>query len=85
MAYMQQSHFQQMWHHDFHVMLRNFLLPLFCIWIPYLSHSDGFGNSEILNCSDVFARGEKLYKPENMFKQTHINFFYSDNMTSFLN
>ena len=43
------------------------------------------GNSEILHCSDVFERRQKLCKPENIFKQTRVNFFYRENMTSFLN
>ena len=43
------------------------------------------GNSEMLPCSNVFARRQKLYKPENIFKQTRVNFFYRENMTSFLN
>ena len=43
------------------------------------------GNSKILHCSHVFARREKLYKQENIFKQTRVNFFYHENMTSFLN
>ena len=30
------------------------------------------GNSKILHCSDVFARREKLYKPEKNFKQTQL-------------
>ena len=33
------------------------------------------GNSEILHCSNVFARRQKLCKPENIFKQTCVNFF----------
>ena len=43
------------------------------------------GNSEILYCSDVFERRQKLYLPENIFKQTCVNFFHLANMTSFLN
>ena len=43
------------------------------------------GNSEILHCSDCFARHHKLCKPESIFKQTRVNFFYRVNMTSFLN
>ena len=43
------------------------------------------GNSEILRGSDVFARCQKLCKKENSFKQTRVNFFFRENMTSFLN
>ena len=43
------------------------------------------GNSEILHGSDVFARRQILCKPESIFKQTRVNFFYRENMTSFLN
>ena len=43
------------------------------------------GNSEILHCSDVFARCQKLCKPETIFKKTCVNIFYSKNMTPFLN
>ena len=43
------------------------------------------GNSEILYGSNVFARRHKLCKPENIFKQTRVNYFYRENMTSFLN
>ena len=43
------------------------------------------GNSESLNCSDVFARRQKLFKLENIFAHTRVNFFYRENMTSFLN
>ena len=40
-------------------------------------------NSKILYCSDDFARRQKLCKPENIFQQTHVNFSYRENMTSF--
>ena len=43
------------------------------------------GNSEILHGSDVFACCQKLCKEENSFQQTRVNFFYRENMTSFLN
>ena len=43
------------------------------------------GNSESLHCSNVFASHQKLFKPENIFEQTRVNFFYRENMTSFLN
>ena len=43
------------------------------------------GNSEILHGSDFFARRPKLCKPESIFKQTHVNFVYRENITSFLN
>ena len=33
----------------------------------------------------VFASGQKLFKPENILEQTRVNFFYRENMTSFLN
>ena len=42
------------------------------------------GNSEIVHYSDVFARRQKLFKPESIFKQTRVNIFYRENMTSFL-
>ena len=32
------------------------------------------GYSEILHCSDVFEHRQKLCKPENIFKQTRVNF-----------
>ena len=40
MEYKQQRHFQQMLRRDFLVTTRKFLLPLFCISVSYLSHSD---------------------------------------------
>ena len=43
------------------------------------------GYSEILHDSNIFARRHKLCKPESIFKQTRVNFFYRENMTSFLN
>ena len=43
------------------------------------------GNSQIWLCSDVFACRQKLCKPDSIFKQTRVNFFYRKNMTSFLN
>ena len=42
-------------------------------------------NFEILHCSKVFARCQKLFEPESIFMQTHVNFFTAKNMTSFLN
>ena len=84
MAYMQQRHFQQIWRRDVHVMTHKLLFPLFCIWATYLSHSDCL--VVILRLyTDDFARHQKLCKPENIFKQTHVNIFYSENITSFLN
>ena len=43
------------------------------------------GNSETLHCSDVLAHCQILWRPQSIFKQTHVNFFYCKNMTSFLN
>ena len=43
------------------------------------------GNSEILHYSDVFASRQNLCKPQSIFKQTRVNCFYRENMTSFLN
>ena len=40
---------------------------------------------QILRCSGEFARRQKLFKPENTFKQTGVSFFYRKNMMSFLN
>ena len=40
---------------------------------------------EILHCSGPFARRHKLFKPRNTSKQTRVEFFYRENMTSFLN
>ena len=37
------------------------------------------GNSEILYCSDNFARRQKLWKPENIFQQTR-QYFYCENI-----
>ena len=33
------------------------------------------GDSEILHFSDIFARHQKLCKPESIFKQRHVIFF----------
>ena len=33
------------------------------------------GNSEILHCSDVFERRQKLHKPENIFKANTCQLF----------
>ena len=33
------------------------------------------GNSESLQSSHVFARRQKLWKPQKIFKQTRVNFF----------
>ena len=40
--------------------------------------------SDILHCSDVFARRQKLFKQESIFKQTHVNIFLprKDNVIS---
>ena len=43
------------------------------------------GNSEIWLCSDVFTCRQKLCKKDSIFKQTHVNIFYRENMTSSLN
>ena len=40
------------------------------------------GSSEVLYCSDDFGRHQKLCKPENIFQQTRVNFFYHENMMS---
>ena len=85
MAYMQQHHFQQMWRHDDHVTTRKVLLQLFCIWTSYYLHSDCLVVNSEIHCFDVFSRRQKLCKPESIFKQTCVNFFYRQNMTSFLN
>ena len=53
--------------------------------IIYLSHIDCLVVILKFYTVDVFARREKFYKPENIFKQTLINFFKCENMTSFLN
>ena len=42
-------------------------------------------NSEILHCSGAFARRHKHCKPECCFMQTRVDYFYRENMTSFLN
>ena len=42
-------------------------------------------NSEVLHCSDAFARHHKHCKPQCSFMQTHVDYFYCENMTSFLN
>ena len=82
--YIQQHHFQQMWRHNVHVMTRKFLHPLFCISTSYLSHSDCQVVILKSHCSDVFAHHQKLCKPEHIFKQTLVNFFYCENMRSVL-
>ena len=42
-------------------------------------------NFEILDCSTNFTQRQKRFKQENTFKQTCVDFFYLENMTSFLN
>ena len=37
------------------------------------------GNSEILHCSNICTCPRKLCKPESIFKQTRVNFFYREN------
>ena len=45
-----------------------------------------FGASlEILDCFAHFTQRHKLFKQENSFKQTRVDFFNRENMTSFLN
>ena len=43
--------------------------------IIFIAHWLFGGNSEILHCSDAFARRQKLCKPVSIFKQTCVNFF----------
>ena len=44
------------------------------------------GNSGILHYSDVFARRQTSFNQGSIiFKQTLVNIFYRENMTSFLN
>ena len=47
----------------------------------YLSGAD----FEILHCFGPFARRHKLFKPRKTSKQTRVEIFYRENMTSFLN
>ena len=37
-------------------------------------------NFEILHCTDVFSERQKLLKQGSTFKQTHVIFFYRNNM-----
>ena len=64
---------------------QNFTSVILCMKIIFIEHWLFGGNSENEQCYDVFARRQKLCKPESIFKQTRVNFFYSINMTSFLN
>ena len=42
-------------------------------------------NFEIIHRSDAFSRCKNLFKHESTFKQARVDFFYRENMTSFLN
>ena len=70
MAYMQQSHFQQIGRRDVHVTTRKFLY----MNIIYIAQWLFGSNPEILHCSDVFANRQKLCYLDSIFKQTHVNF-----------
>ena len=90
MPYMRQRrqrHFQQVWRRNVHITTLKFLLLLFCISmnIIYISQWMFGDNSKILCYSNVFARRQKRFNPESIFKQTRIKIVYRENMTSFLN
>ena len=78
--------FQQMWHRDVHVTTRTFFLPLFCTSISYLSHSDCL--VVILKFYTVprLLHAVANFVNQKTFSSKHVsNFFYRENMTSFLN
>ena len=86
MPYMQQPHFRAnvtLWcsRNDTQI----FTSIIFHMNIIFIAQWLLSGNSEILHCSDVFEHCQKLRKPENVFKQTRVNFCYCANMRSFLN
>ena len=86
------SCFQQMWHRDANVTswcshneMQTFTYVILYMNIICIAQWLFVGDSEILHFSDIFARHQKLCKPESIFKQSYVNFFYYENMTSFLN
>ena len=81
---MQQGPFQQMWHHD----VQRHANFYFCYFV-YEHHiylTDCFVVIlKFYTLPMFFACHQKLCKPESIFKQTCVNLFYHENMTSFLN
>ena len=81
MAYMQQRYFKQIWRCDVHVTTHTFLLPLFCKWTSYFSHSDCLVVILKFYTVSCFGRQQKVCKLDNIFKQTRVNFFDRENIT----
>ena len=82
---LQQSHLQQLPRRVIYVTTYNILLLSFCIMNIICNAQWLYGaNFEILHCSEAFSWRKTLFKQEN-FKQTRVDFFYRENMTSFLN
>ena len=76
MVCMRQRHSLQVSHRDVDLTTYKMLLLLYCILTSYLSQSGLYGaDFQILHCSGAFGRRQKTFKPENTFKQTHVNFF----------
>ena len=84
-AYMQRRHFQQMWRRDVHVKTRKVLLLLFCLWRLYITHSDCLVVILKFYIIAMFLHAVRNFKPESIFKQTRVNIFYRESMTSFVN
>ena len=83
--YMQQCHFQQMWRRDVQVTTRDFLLPLFCIWTSYLSHSDCLVVILKFYTAPMFLHAVRNFVNQKAFWNKHVpTVFYLENMTSLL-
>ena len=65
--------------------MQHFTFVISCMNMVFIAGWLSGGNSEILQYSDVFTCRQKLCKPQSFFKQARVNFFYLENMTSFLN
>ena len=75
MAYMQQRHFQQQWRSDVHVTIHTFLLPLFCISISYLSHSDCLVVILKFYTVPVFLKAVTNFANDTAFSSKHLSTF----------
>ena len=65
--------------------MQNFTSIILYMNIIYIAQYLSGADFEILHCSRPFAQRHKLFKPRNTSKQTRVEIFYRENMTSFLN
>ena len=65
--------------------MQNFTSVILYVNIIYIAQYLSGTNFEILYCSGPIARRHKLFKTRNTSKQTRVEIFYRENMTSFLN